>query len=135
MIFWNIKYFASQYNRARALTFEYLKKCKLKLWEAHMFKYLSIMIGICLVASSALGADSLNKINEPQNFRDLTVEEKWLPIQTFEIRDKLKDDHKKYSYSKSTFNIWKSDSISFPLTFKIKSLGIPKVKLAFKATF
>jgi hypothetical protein len=92
-----------------------------------MFKYLSIMIGICLVASSALGADSLNKINEPQNFRDLTVEEKWLPIQTFEIRDKLKDDRKKYSYSKSTFNIWKSDSISFPLTFKIKSLGIPKV--------
>lgn len=100
-----------------------------------MFKYLSIMIGICIVTSSAFGADSLNKINEPQNLGELTVEEKWFPMPTFDLRENLKDDRNKYLKSKSTFNLWGSDRISFPLTFKIKSLGIPKVKLAFKATF
>ena len=100
-----------------------------------MYKYISIVIGICLVASSALGADSLYKINEPQNLGEFTVEEMWYPVKTFEIREDLRDDHNKYSKSKSTINLWESDRISFPLTFKIKSFDIPKVRLTFKATF
>jgi hypothetical protein len=100
-----------------------------------MFKYISIMIGICIVTSSAFGADSLYKINELQNFGELAVEEKWFPMPMFDIRETLKDDRNTYFKSKSTVNLWQSDSISFPLSFKIKSLGLPKVKLTFKATF
>ncbi len=100
-----------------------------------MFRYLMIIIGVCLVASSAFGADSLKKINEPHNLGDLAVEEMWYPRQTFEIREKFSDDRHKYLKSKLRINLWESDSISIPLTFKIKIFNVPKVKLTFKATF
>ena len=100
-----------------------------------MYKYISIVIGICLVASSALGAGSLYKVNEPKNLGEFAVEERWYPVQIFEIREDLRDDRNKYSKYKSTINIWESDRISLPLTFKIKKFDIPKVRLTFKATF
>ena len=56
-------------------------------------------------------------------------------MQDLKIREDFKDDRNKYFKSKLTTNIWKSDSISFPLTLKIKSFEIPKVKLTFKVTF
>ena len=100
-----------------------------------MCKYLSILIGICLIASSALGADRVKKVNEPYYIGEIAVEEMWYPMQDLKIREDFKDDRNKYFKSKLTTNIWKSDSISFPLTLKIKSFEIPKVKLTFKVTF
>jgi hypothetical protein len=100
-----------------------------------MFKYLNIVVGICLVASSALGADRLMKINKPQDLGELTVEESWLPGQTFEIRENFSKNRKKYFKFKPTIDIWKSDSVSVPLSLKINNFDIPKVRLTLKTTF
>ena len=100
-----------------------------------MIKYLNIIIGICLVAFPALGADSLKKINKPYNFGELTIEERWYPRRTFEIRETFSDNRRKDFKSNSTIDIWKSDSISVPLTVRIKKFDIPKVRLTFTATF
>ena len=100
-----------------------------------MYKYLTILMGICLIASSALGSDSVKKINEPHDLGELTVEEIWYPMQIFEIREDFSHDRSEYSKSKSMVNLLEGDSISFPLKLKIKGLQIPKVRLTFKVTF
>ncbi len=100
-----------------------------------MCKYLSILIGICLIASSALGTDSVKKINEPHYLGELTVKEMWYPMQNFKIREDFSDNRNNYFKSKLTTNIWESDRISFPLTVKINNLDFPKAKFTFKITF
>lgn len=100
-----------------------------------MCKYLTILIGICLIASSALGADSVNKISEPHYLGELAVEEVWYPMQILKIREDFSDDRNKDFKSKLTTNIWESASISFPLTLEIKGFEIPKVRLTFKVPF
>ncbi len=87
------------------------------------------------MASSALGADSVKKINEPNYLEELAVKEMWYPMRIFKIREDFSDNRDKDFKFKLTTNIWESDSISFPLTLKIKGFEIPKVRLTFKVTF
>ncbi len=56
-------------------------------------------------------------------------------MRIFKIREDFSDNRDKDFKFKLTTNIWESDSISFPLTLKIKGFEIPKVRLTFKVTF
>jgi hypothetical protein len=104
-------------------------------WEAQMCKYLIILIGICLIASSALGADSGKKIIEPFYLEELELEEMWNPMLNFKIREDYSDDRNKHSKIKLSTNIWESDNISFPLTVKINNFDFPKAKFTLKIAF
>ena len=100
-----------------------------------MYKYSIIFLGMCLIGSSALASDSVGKINEPRNLGEFAVEEMWHPKKHYKNREDFSDNHNKYFKTKLTTNLWESDSISFPLTFKINNLEIPKARLTFKITF
>ena len=100
-----------------------------------MWKSLSIFTAICLIASSALGADSVEKINETYDLGDLADEQKWYPVPIVKSPEEIRDGRKKNIKSKWTTNLWESDRISFPLTLKLNNLGIPKVRMAFRVTF
>ena len=100
-----------------------------------MCKYLIISIGILLVSTTALGADSIENNYEVENFGPLAVEEEWSSQQISQIQEDFNSDHNNYKRFKFTVNLMESDNISIPLTVKIKDVEIPKVRLIFKITF
>ena len=100
-----------------------------------MCKYLIIVIGILSIVSSALCAESVDKTNESHHFGKIAAEEVWSQKQVFQIRENFINRDDKYSKSKLTINIMDSDSISIPVTVKIKNFETPKVRLNFKITF
>ena len=100
-----------------------------------MLKYISILTGICLIASSALAAESVEKTNKTSDIGEFAGEQIWHPVPIAKRPEDISDGRDKNINSKWTTNLWENDRISIPLTVKPNIFGIPKVRMALRFTF